>query len=450
MHLPKKCAKNQRKRRLRPPDVPYHQTINKIFPPEWIEETAKETGMVKRLRSINPVVFFWTLVLDFGININRTITGLQKSYGEFTDRYVVYSSFYDRFNPSLVRFLREAVNKGLEEISNSENIQLSEKIGMFKDVNIIDSTVMKLHDGLASKWPACRTNTGKAACKLSVVLSVKGDGPKSIKLSGERKGEVKTISIGPWVEGRLLMFDLGFFKYQLFDRINRNKGFFLTRLKNNTNPFVIAENRRWRGNSISLAGEYIKDVLPKLKREVIDAEVEVSFSRRPYAGKKSKASQNFRIVGVMDDETKEHHLYITNIPPEMMAAEDIAALYSYRWTIELLMKELKSTYKIHVLPFDNKNVVEAFIYTGILTLIISRRLLSEVRATNPEYADRIPRLRWANTFARMSTVLCVTILEEAGIGNPKQQQMDLMVEMAVDPNKSRKRLDDDWIDYGGC
>ena len=39
---------------------------------------------------------------------------------------------------------------------------------------------------------------------------------------------VCVLRIGPWVCERLLLFDLGYFRYQMFDCIDRNAGFFLT------------------------------------------------------------------------------------------------------------------------------------------------------------------------------------------------------------------------------
>jgi hypothetical protein len=61
-----------------------------------------------------------------------------------------------------------------------------------------------------------------------------------VKIVSGRTSEHETIRIGPWVDGRLLLFDLGFFRYQLFDRIGRNGGYFLSRLKASTNPEAAA------------------------------------------------------------------------------------------------------------------------------------------------------------------------------------------------------------------
>ena len=72
-------------------------------------------------------------------------------------------------------------------------------------------------------------------------------------------------------------------------------------------------------------------MLPRLKREVIDVEVEVSFKQAKKRssdqegdsfevyhpkGETSKATENFRLIGVFDEKSKTYHLYITNITPE--------------------------------------------------------------------------------------------------------------------------------------
>ena len=81
-----------------------------------------------------------------------------------------------------------------------------------------------------------------------------------------------------------MLLDLGYFKYLFFDRIDRYGGYFVSRLKGNANPLIVAVNRKWRGNSIDVVGKRLRDVLPLLKREVLDVEVEVKFKRRKYRG----------------------------------------------------------------------------------------------------------------------------------------------------------------------
>jgi len=58
-----------------------------------------------------------------------------------------------------------------------------------------------------------------------------GKSDQQIQLTSERRRESKVSKIGPWVKGRLLLFDLGYFSYALMDRIHQGDGFFISRLK---------------------------------------------------------------------------------------------------------------------------------------------------------------------------------------------------------------------------
>jgi hypothetical protein len=58
-------------------------------------------------------------------------------------------------------------------------------------------------------------------------------GPKSVALFPENTNEIKTLRIGPWIRDRILLIDLGFFKYQIFTWIKENGGCFVSRLKSN-------------------------------------------------------------------------------------------------------------------------------------------------------------------------------------------------------------------------
>ena len=55
-----------------------------LFPSPWLKEQARQTGMVKRERKINPVAFFWTLLLGFGIGKERDLASLRRAYESAT------------------------------------------------------------------------------------------------------------------------------------------------------------------------------------------------------------------------------------------------------------------------------------------------------------------------------------------------------------------------------
>ncbi|KAF5413954.1 MAG: hypothetical protein C5S48_10320 [Candidatus Methanogaster sp.] len=58
--------------------------------------------------------------------------------------------------------------------------------------------------------------------------------------------------------------------------------------------------------------------------------VEVKFKRRKYGGKRTTVTKLFRVVAVLNEETGDYHIHMTNIPVTRLSAEDIASLYGAR------------------------------------------------------------------------------------------------------------------------
>jgi putative transposase len=54
------------------------EELNRLFSPEWLRKTSKETGFVKRDRKIDPVLMFWSLALGFGVQLQRTLASLRR------------------------------------------------------------------------------------------------------------------------------------------------------------------------------------------------------------------------------------------------------------------------------------------------------------------------------------------------------------------------------------
>jgi len=127
--------------------------------------------------------------------------------------------------------------------------------------------------------------------------------------TANRRHEARVLRVGPWVRGRLLLFDLGFFRYQLFACITRNGGYFLARLKRYVNPRIVVVYRRHRGCALALVGERLQDVLARLDSEVLDLDVEVkvTFPRRRYGGRVHRDHQRLRVVGLKDEASGEDH-----------------------------------------------------------------------------------------------------------------------------------------------
>ncbi|MFV9645796.1 MAG: IS4 family transposase, partial [Desulfobacterales bacterium] len=68
-----------------------------IFSPDWLRNAARETGLVKRERKIDPVIMFWVLVMGFGVRLQRTLASLKRDYERSSETELRDSSWYERF-----------------------------------------------------------------------------------------------------------------------------------------------------------------------------------------------------------------------------------------------------------------------------------------------------------------------------------------------------------------
>ena len=422
--------------------------IKSCFSEEWILENAKETGFIRRNRKIDVVVFFWTLILSFGTGVSRSLSDLRRVYEQTAGIRLVASSFYERFSVRLALFLKRAVKLACETMSEPVEC-LSDKLSDFKDLLVTDATVIKLHDFLEKRFPACRTNHTKASLKLHVVMSVLSVSPRTIRITSGRKHESKVIRVGPWMKDRLLLMDLGYYDFSLFERIERNGGYFISRLKDNANPLITKDYGNCRGRSIDVTGKKLQDVLPKLKRKFFDVEVELKVNRRKYGDNRNVVTKRFRAVGVYNDKTSAYHIYVTNVPADSLTAEDVALTYRCRWEVELLFKELKNHYRIDQIPSSKEAVVEVLIYAAILTLILSRSILFALRKSAGIRASRSPERRWAATFQSAAVNILNLVIGSFGIKKLDNKNVEnknswnrleiFLTREMIDPNVNRTR-----------
>jgi IS4 transposase len=414
--------------------------VRKVIAEPVVNRLARETGALQRQRLVRIYDLVWVLVLGFAVGRKRTLAGLRRSYQRQTGQSIEESSFYKRFTPGLARLFKSLLARALEQ-SLGVARGLQGPLALFRDIILTDSTVIRLHALLEKRFPACRTNHTKAALKAHTIMSVRGIGKQSVKITSEREHDGPVLLVGKWVRDHLLMFDLGYFRYQLFACIERNGGYFLTRLKGNADPTIVAVHRVHRGRAIPIIGERLRDVVPRMKRQVLDVEVEVRFPRRRYAGRVHHDTQRLRVVGLLNRETDAYHLYVTNVPADKLAAEDIGAVYSLRWQIELLFKELKTHYRVDDMPSSKPVVVETLLYAALLTMVVSRRLLALMRRRLGQMADRIPVQRWAAVFVSVAhDLLTVATHPLRDVRLLLLRIQRLLLHEAVDPNRERHGL----------
>jgi hypothetical protein len=66
--------------------TPLRSALSRLFPAAMLRRLARETGMVLRLRQVDPVHLFWVLFLGLGSGGERSFADLRRSYEKMTGK----------------------------------------------------------------------------------------------------------------------------------------------------------------------------------------------------------------------------------------------------------------------------------------------------------------------------------------------------------------------------
>ena len=398
-----------------------------------LQEHAEELGVVERDGKLQIPVLVWAFVFGFAAGESRTLAGFRRSYNSTADETLSPGGFYQRLTPQLAEYLRDLVEAALDEVAVPDAVDAD--FDRFRDVMIADGTVLRLHQFLSDEYEA--RHEEQAGAKLHLLHNVTDQTIEQFTVTDEKTHDSTLFETGSWLEGRLALFDLAYFKYRRFALIDENGGYFVSRLKESANPVITEELREWRGRAIRLEGKQVYDVVDDLKREYIDVEVEVSFQRREYAGTQSWDTKRFRVVGVRNEDADDYHLYMTNLARSEFLPADIARIYRCRWEIELLFRELKTRYDLDEFDTSKEHVVRILLYAALLSLLVSRLLLDLVT----EQADEeivFPPERWAATFRSHAQLILHELGEYLGYAPPPL--LERVIEDAQKIHKQRPIL----------
>jgi len=417
--------------------------VAKVIDRTWIEREAEDRGIVQRERKFDLVTFVASLVLGFRAAGERRLASLLRSYNLAVSKgkEMAWGAWRPWFTRGIAALMKDLALRGLERL-NLGSPEFVGTLSKFRDIIAIDSVVIRLNDALQELYPACRTNHTQAAAKMHTALSVTGRSDTQVTVTSERVNDRTPFRrIGQWVRGNLLLFDLGYYSHWLFSRINNQGGWFVSRLKENANPFIVGLNRAWRGNSVSLVGERLRDVEQRLTREEVDVTVEVEVSRRKYRGRSSHVMEQFRVVGVRNEAEGCYHWYITNVPIGILTAVEIAMVYSARWLVELLFRELATYHRIKDMPTADPVVVETLIYASLTSLVISRRLAVYLTRRIVDRKARIATERLAAAISETSHLILLYIARPASRkGLPATWITEALWRHAVSPHRNRPDL----------
>jgi hypothetical protein len=242
--------------------------------------------------------------------------------------------------------------------------KLSITSALLKTLNVtaillLDSSSSSLPKAAKDIFPAPRSNVAPAAIKVHLCFDLFLGAVSWFKLTPatthDRKGFPPLLSL----VGKLIIFDLGYWDYQLMADIKKIGGFFLTRVKTNATIHVLKvikglPKEKYEGWSL------FDRMLPKKKNKIIEVLGHFSLN--------NKFLFEARVIGFWNPIKHHYHWYVTNL---LVPAELIYPLYRLRWQIELIFKAFKSCMRLADLPTANPRIIYTLIYAALIATMIA-------------------------------------------------------------------------------
>ena len=224
-------------------------------------------------------------------------------------------------------------------------------------VRLIDSTGLRLA-GMAADWS--RFSTGVCGAKAHVIYDPDAERPLYLEVTPARVNDITAAKAMPLEPGATYVFDLGYYDYGWWAKLDRMGCRIVTRLKKNTPLAVAAEQALPDGS------ELLYDRIGLLPERLS------STRRNPF--------QNpVREIGVALDNGKPPLRIVTN---DLDApAQEIADLYKRRWAIELFFRWVKQTLKIRHFIGRSENAVRIQIATALIAYLLLRLVQDACKST---------------------------------------------------------------------
>ena len=199
------------------------------------------------------------------------------------------------------------------------------------------------------------------------------------------------------------MLDLGYFDLGDLQAIHEKKAYYISRLKLNTRIYIKnPAPETFKNGALKKHTEYIQLDMAQMMAELTPGEtIEI---HQAYIGHTQKLSTRVIIHRLTDDQTQTRlknqairekkkgivmkekskrlmgmNVYITNTSPEEVPTNDVHALYSLRWQIEILSKTWKSFFEIDACKTIKKERLECHLYGQLIGTLLCSSTMFQMR-----------------------------------------------------------------------
>jgi hypothetical protein len=214
-------------------------------------------------------------------------------------------------------------------------------------VRLIDSTSLRL-SSLSADWASFSGHV--CGAKAHIIYDPHADRPVYFAVTPSNVNDITAAKAMPIEPGATHVFDLGYYDYSWWARIDDVGGRFVTRLKKNT-PFTVVQE-----NEVAEDSNILSDRIGHLPARLA-------------ASRKNPLQVPVREIRVVIDSGKLLRIVTNDLDAP---AQEIADLYKLRWQIELFFRWVKQTLRIKHFIGTSENAVRIQIAVALIAFLLLR------------------------------------------------------------------------------
>lgn len=261
-----------------------------------------------------------------------------------------------------------------------------EVLESFRNVYIQDSTQIELNEHLSEEFKGVGGSASKSGLKIDLLYDVGNHILKNVFITegtypDQKNGARVKDQIG---EGDLIIRDLGYFELSGLAEIQGKGAYYLSRLFKSAKVYL---SQDVQAEAIDLP-RYVKkqisdrgfiDTTVYLGKERLScrliayrAPAEVINERRRKA--RRAAQRKGKALSLRYLDWLDFSFYITNIDSGTWLPEIVGTIYRIRWQIELIFKQWKQLFRIHVMKGSRAERIRCLLYGRLIMIGIVTRI----------------------------------------------------------------------------
>lgn len=360
------------------------EEIEKKLSIRQIRQWAKQEGFMVRRTKLKPEQFLLLLLSEDSIG-NHSLVQLCASLSADFNVVMTTEGLNQRFNSRAVKFLKACFYAlFMRQLDIPKPIAIRR---LFNRIRILDSTSFDL----SSIYEDYKGANGSGV-KIQLEYELYHGNFLNLAVQEGIESDAKYPEVIQDIQqGDLCLRDMGYYSIDNLLDIEKQGGYFISRVKQNINLYKKNDNGKWEKIDPLKETEHLKpgEVMeldevkiggriknPLITRVIFAKLTEEQVSKRQaHLNKKKKKGKSI----LSAQQNIAVNIYITNIPQTMVKKEDIHAIYSLRWQIEILFKTWKSLFKIHRVKKMKKERFECQLYGTLIRIILCSTLAFHCR-----------------------------------------------------------------------